>query len=149
VPDREVEAMVDDYALRRQAIVSGLNQLGLTCHLPAGAFYAFPSVAATELSAHDFATRLLQEARVAVVPGDAFGPGGAATSAARTPPVSTRSRRLSGVSNVFSNTSNSMPLSIRRSEREPGEGSYWSLNLVNRSVTLVERAFITPGSSSP
>jgi aminotransferase len=77
VPEREVQATVDEYALRRQAIVSGLNRLGLDCHLPAGAFYAFPSVVSTGLSAHDFATRLLHEAKVAVVPGDAFGPGGA------------------------------------------------------------------------
>ena len=77
IPDREVQATVDDYALRRQAIVSGLNRLGLACHLPAGAFYAFPSIAASGLSAQEFATRLLHEARVAVVPGDAFGPGGA------------------------------------------------------------------------
>ncbi len=76
VPDRDVQATVDDYALRRQAIVSGLNRLGLTCHMPAGAFYAFPSIAATGLSAQEFAGRLLHEARVAVVPGDAFGPGG-------------------------------------------------------------------------
>ncbi|MGH2616024.1 MAG: aminotransferase class I/II-fold pyridoxal phosphate-dependent enzyme [Thermomicrobiales bacterium] len=77
VPEREVQAMVDDYALRRQAIVSGLNRLGLACHLPAGAFYAFPAIASTGLSAHELATQLLHEARVAVVPGDAFGPGGA------------------------------------------------------------------------
>lgn len=77
VPDRDVQATVDDYALRRQAIVFGLNRLGLTCHVPAGAFYAFPSIEATGLSAQEFASRLLQEARVAVVPGDAFGPGGA------------------------------------------------------------------------
>jgi aminotransferase len=77
VPDRDIQAMVDDYALRRQAIVSGLNRIGLTCHLPAGAFYAFPSIAGTGLSAQEFATRLLHEARVALVPGDAFGPGGA------------------------------------------------------------------------
>ena len=77
VPDRDVQAMVDDYALRRQAIVSGLNRIGLACYLPAGAFYAFPSIAATGLSAQAFATRLLHEARVALVPGDAFGPGGA------------------------------------------------------------------------
>ncbi len=77
VPERDVQAIIDDYALRRQVIVTGLNRLGLTCHLPAGAFYAFPAVAATGLSAHDFATALLHEARVAVVPGDAFGPGGA------------------------------------------------------------------------
>lgn len=77
VPDRDILAMVDDYAVRRHAIVSGLNRLGLTCHLPAGAFYAFPSIASTGLSAHEFATRLLHEGRVALVPGDAFGPGGA------------------------------------------------------------------------
>ena len=77
VPDRDVQAMVDDYDLRRRLIVSGLNRLGLPCHLPAGAFYAFPSVAPTGLSAMEFAERLLHEARVAVVPGDAFGAGGA------------------------------------------------------------------------
>lgn len=77
VPERDVQATIDDYALRRQAIVSGLNRHGLDCHLPAGAFYAFPSIAATGLSAYDFATGLLHEARVAVIPGDAFGPGGA------------------------------------------------------------------------
>jgi aminotransferase len=77
VPDRDVQATIDDYALRRQAIVSGLNRLGLACHLPAGAFYAFPSIAAAGLPSQEFATRLLHEARVAVVPGDAFGPGGA------------------------------------------------------------------------
>ncbi len=77
VPDRDVRVMVDDYDLRRRLIVSGLNRIGLPCHLPAGAFYAFPSVAPTGLSATEFAERLLQEARVAVVPGDAFGAGGA------------------------------------------------------------------------
>jgi aminotransferase len=51
--------------------------MGLECHLPAGAFYAFPSIASTGVSAQEFATQLLHEARVAVVPGDAFGPGGA------------------------------------------------------------------------
>jgi aminotransferase len=76
VPEREIQATVDDYAMRRQAIVSGLNRLGLSCHMPAGAFYAFPSIAATGLDAQAFATRLLHEARVALVPGDAFGPGG-------------------------------------------------------------------------
>jgi aminotransferase len=62
--------------MRRQAIVSGLNRLGLDCHLPEGAFYAFPSIERTGLSAQEFATRLLYDARVALVPGDAFGPGG-------------------------------------------------------------------------
>ena len=76
VPDRDVKAMVDDYDARRRLFVSGLNRLGLTCHLPAGAFYAFPSVATTGLSSQAFAERLLTEGRVAVVPGDAFGAGG-------------------------------------------------------------------------
>jgi aminotransferase len=77
VPEREVQAMVDDYDARRRLIVGGLNRIGLPCHLPAGAFYAFPSIAPTGLSAQEFAERLLHEARVAVVPGDAFGAGGA------------------------------------------------------------------------
>ena len=77
VPDRDVQATVDDYAMRRHAIVAGLNRLGLSCHMPAGAFYAFPSIEATGLSSFEFANRLLHEGRVALVPGDAFGPGGA------------------------------------------------------------------------
>jgi len=77
VPDREVQAMVDDYDGRRRLIVGGLNRIGLPCHLPRGAFYAFPSIASTGLSAEEFAERLLLEARVAVVPGDAFGASGA------------------------------------------------------------------------
>jgi aminotransferase len=77
VPDREVRSMVEEYDLRRRLFVAGLNRIGLPCHLPAGAFYAFPSVAPTGLSATEFAERLLHEGRVAVVPGDAFGAGGA------------------------------------------------------------------------
>ncbi len=76
VPDRDVQAMVDDYDIRRRSIVAGLNRIGLPCRLPEGAFYAFPSVAGTGLSAQEFAERLLLEAKVAVVPGDAFGLGG-------------------------------------------------------------------------
>jgi aminotransferase len=57
-------------------IVGGLNEIGLTCHMPQGAFYAFPSVAATGLTSEKFAERLLFEERVAVVPGGAFGAGG-------------------------------------------------------------------------
>ncbi|MCC6313101.1 MAG: aminotransferase class I/II-fold pyridoxal phosphate-dependent enzyme [Thermomicrobiales bacterium] len=75
-PDCAVQAMVDEYDGRRRVIVSGLNRIGLPCHLPRGAFYAFPSIAGTGLSATEFAERLLVEARVAVAPGDAFGVGG-------------------------------------------------------------------------
>jgi len=70
-------AMRDQYALRRNVIVGGFNDMGLSCHLPRGSFYAFPCVESTGLSSRDFAVRLLREERVACVPGDAFGPSGA------------------------------------------------------------------------
>jgi aminotransferase len=69
--------MVNEYRLRRNMFIAGLNRIGLSCHVPEGAFYAFPSVAETGLSEVDFAERLLKEQRVAVVPGSAFGVGGA------------------------------------------------------------------------
>jgi len=69
--------MVNEYRLRRNMFVTGLNRIGLSCHVPEGAFYAFPSVAETGLSEVDFSERLLKEQRVAVVPGSAFGVGGA------------------------------------------------------------------------
>ncbi|WP_081949427.1 aminotransferase class I/II-fold pyridoxal phosphate-dependent enzyme [Paenibacillus durus] len=61
---------------RRTLFVEGLNAIGLPCHMPDGAFYAFPSVAGTGLTSEQFALRLLSEAGVAVVPGSVFGPGG-------------------------------------------------------------------------
>jgi aminotransferase len=70
-------AMRDQYALRRNVIVSGFNDMGLACHLPRGSFYAFPCVESTGLSSRDFAVRLLKEEQVACVPGDAFGASGA------------------------------------------------------------------------
>jgi aminotransferase len=76
--DDDVEAMREQYRLRRNFIVQSFNDMGLDCHMPAGSFYAFPSVAATGLSAREFAVQLLEQHRVAVVPGDAFGPGGEA-----------------------------------------------------------------------
>lgn len=74
--ENEVENMVAHYKQRRRLIVDGLNKLGLTCHMPLGAFYAFPSIESTGLTAEQFAERLLMEERVAVVPGTAFGAGG-------------------------------------------------------------------------
>lgn len=74
--ENEVESMVAHYKQRRRLIVDGLNKLGLTCHMPLGAFYAFPSIESTGLTAEQFAERLLMEERVAVVPGTAFGAGG-------------------------------------------------------------------------
>ncbi len=71
-----VRDMVGQYNQRRRLIVDGLNAAGLDCHLPQGAFYAFPSVRPTGLTSEEFAERLLFEEHVAVVPGTAFGQGG-------------------------------------------------------------------------
>jgi aminotransferase len=71
-----VEQMVGEYDRRRRLIVDGLNQLGLATFEPRGAFYAFPSIAASGMSDDDFAEKLLQEEQVAVVPGSAFGASG-------------------------------------------------------------------------
>jgi aminotransferase len=68
--------MRDQYRMRRNYFVSGLNDMGLACHVPRGSFYAFPSVKATGLSSKEFALRLLKEEKVACVPGSAFGPSG-------------------------------------------------------------------------
>ncbi|MCX8067781.1 MAG: aminotransferase class I/II-fold pyridoxal phosphate-dependent enzyme [Anaerolineae bacterium] len=71
-----VEEMRREYDRRRRLIISGLNEIGLTCVEPKGAFYAFPSIAITGMDDNTFAEKLLQEERVAVVPGSAFGPSG-------------------------------------------------------------------------
>jgi aminotransferase len=68
--------MRDQYKLRRNFIVNGFNQMGLKCHLPRGSFYAFPSIKSTGLGSKEFAVKLLQEEKVACVPGSAFGPSG-------------------------------------------------------------------------
>ena len=72
----EKNNMVNEYRLRRNMFVAGLNRIGLPCHVPEGAFYAFPSVRETGLSDVEFAEGLLTEQRVAVVPGSVFGVGG-------------------------------------------------------------------------
>jgi aminotransferase len=72
----EKNSMVNEYRLRRNMFVTGLNRIGLPCHVPEGAFYAFPSVKGTGLSDVEFAEGLLKEQRVAVVPGSVFGTGG-------------------------------------------------------------------------
>ena len=68
--------MRDQYRARRNYIVSALNDLGLTCHLPRGSFYAFPCIKSTGLASKEFALRLLRQEKVACVPGGAFGPSG-------------------------------------------------------------------------
>jgi aminotransferase len=74
--EEHVQAMVAEYDRRRRLIVSGLNELGLPTFEPLGAFYAFPSIRASGLTDETFAEQLLQEERVAVVPGNAFGADG-------------------------------------------------------------------------
>lgn len=71
-----VQEMVGQYNQRRRLIVDGLNKIGLECHMPQGAFYAFPNIGSTGLDEEEFARRLLFEEQVAVVPGTAFGAGG-------------------------------------------------------------------------
>ena len=71
-----VDEMRTEYDRRRKLLVSGLNEIGLECFEPKGAFYAFPSVAATGMNGDEFADRLLAEKEVAVVPGSGFGIGG-------------------------------------------------------------------------
>jgi aminotransferase len=74
--EEDKNSMVNEYRLRRNMFVAGLNRIGLSCHVPEGAFYAFPSVKETGLSDVEFAEQLLKEQKVAVVPGSVFGDGG-------------------------------------------------------------------------
>lgn len=74
--DADVSAMCTAYDQRRRYLVDALNDMGLTCFEPEGAFYVFPSIAKTGLSAQQFCEKLLYDAGVAVVPGDAFGASG-------------------------------------------------------------------------
>jgi aminotransferase len=74
--DQYVREMVAEYDRRRRLIVDGFNRLGLTTFEPHGAFYAFPNVTASGMDDETFAETLLREEQVAVVPGNAFGPGG-------------------------------------------------------------------------
>jgi len=69
----DVVEMTDDYNRRRKVIVKGLNDIGLPCFEPKGAFYAFPSITGMGMDSEEFSERLLKEEKVAVVPGSAFG----------------------------------------------------------------------------
>ncbi|MEW6030890.1 MAG: pyridoxal phosphate-dependent aminotransferase [Chloroflexota bacterium] len=71
-----VKEMLDEYNRRRKLLVAGLNRLGLSTFEPRGAFYAFPNIRASGMDDETFAEKLLREEGVAVVPGNAFGPGG-------------------------------------------------------------------------
>lgn len=74
--DDQIEKMRDEYNRRRRFLVKALNEMGMDCFTPLGAFYVFPSVQVSGLSSSAFCELLLQEKHVAIVPGDAFGSSG-------------------------------------------------------------------------
>ncbi len=74
--DEDVAAMREEYNRRRRVMVKGFRDMGLSCFEPMGAFYVFPNISSLGLSSEEFATRLLEEEKVAVVPGTAFGESG-------------------------------------------------------------------------
>lgn len=71
--DKDIRHMVDEYNIRRRWLVGALNEIGLHCFEPKGAFYVFPSIKSTGLSSEEFCERMLYGHNVAIVPGDAFG----------------------------------------------------------------------------
>ncbi len=75
--DEDIEEMRDKYDARRRFLVDGFRKLGLECFEPKGAFYTFPCIKSTGLTSEEFCEQLILKQRVAVIPGTAFGPGGA------------------------------------------------------------------------
>ena len=74
--DEDVRHMRESYDQRRRYLLHAFEEMGLECFEPLGAFYAFPSIKRFGMTADEFANRLLQEEKVAVVPGTAFGDSG-------------------------------------------------------------------------
>lgn len=74
--EKEVKKMVDEYNVRRRFVVEEFNKMELECFNPEGAFYVFPCIKNTGMSSQEFCEKLLDEQKVAVVPGDAFGESG-------------------------------------------------------------------------
>ncbi len=74
--DEDIEYMKDCYNQRRRMLLSGLNEIGLPCFEPEGAFYVFPEIGKFGLSSDEFCERLLYEEKCAIVPGNAFGASG-------------------------------------------------------------------------
>ena len=74
--DADVERMKNEYDARRKIIVKGFNDIGLSCHEPKGAFYAFPSIKSSGMTSDEFCENLLYSKKVALVPGTAFGKAG-------------------------------------------------------------------------
>ena len=74
--EADTTEMREQYRLRRNFIVNAFDSMGLSCHRPRGSFYAFPCIKSTDLSSKEFAVKLLEQEKVACVPGSAFGPSG-------------------------------------------------------------------------
>ena len=74
--DDQIEMMRDEYNRRRRYVVKALNDMGLTCFEPRGAFYVFPSIQISGLTSSEFCEQLLREKEVAIIPGSAFGASG-------------------------------------------------------------------------
>ncbi len=74
--ERDITEMCSEYRRRRNFICGSLNDMGLTCHTPKGAFYAFPYIGDYGMTSKEFSLKLLDEESVACVPGTAFGPCG-------------------------------------------------------------------------
>ena len=74
--DEDIEAMKNEYNYRRRVILDGFRNMGLDCFEPRGAFYVFPSIQRTGMDSNTFCNRLLEDQKVAVVPGNAFGESG-------------------------------------------------------------------------
>ena len=74
--DDQIEMMRDEYNRRRRYVVKSLNDMGLTCFEPRGAFYVFPSIQISGLTSNEFCEQLLREKEVAIIPGSAFGASG-------------------------------------------------------------------------
>lgn len=74
--DEEIEYMKDCYNQRRRMLLSGLNEIGLTCFEPEGAFYVFPNISGYGLTSEQFCEKLLYDEKCAIVPGSAFGESG-------------------------------------------------------------------------
>lgn len=74
--EREVNNMVSEYNVRRRLLVDSFNKMGLECFNPEGAFYVFPCIKSTGMTSEEFCEELLNEQKVAVVPGNAFGESG-------------------------------------------------------------------------
>ena len=74
--DSDIETMRTEYDMRRRLLVKSLNEMGLACFEPEGAFYVFPCIKSTGMTSEEFCEKLLYAKKVAVIPGTAFGDSG-------------------------------------------------------------------------